>query len=87
MHARLVIGGRVLMGSDAMAGHPYGGMKGFSMSLVYPTVAEAKKVFDALSAGGNVTMPFDKTFWSEGFGMLVDRFGAPWMVSGPETKK
>jgi PhnB protein len=75
------------MGSDAMPGQPYGGMKGFSLSLAYPTVAEAKKVFDALSAGGNVTMPFDKTFWSEGFGMLVDRFGAPWMVSGPETKK
>ena len=87
MHARLVIDGCILMASDAMAGQPYGGMKGFSLSLVYPTVAEAKKVFDALSAGGKITMPLDKTFWAEAFGMLADRFGTPWMVSGPETKK
>jgi PhnB protein len=29
-----------------------------------------------------VTMPMNKTFWAEGFGMLVDRFGTPWMVNG-----
>ena len=39
-------------------------------------------VFDALAAGGRVTMPLQKTFWAEAFGMLVDRFGTPWMVSG-----
>ena len=86
LHASLVIDGRILMASDAMPGHPYDGMKGFSLSLVYPTVAEAKKVFDALSTGGKITMPMDKTFWAEAFGMLVDRFGTPWMVSGPQTK-
>ncbi len=75
MHARLVIGGRALMASDAMTGQPYPGMKGFSLSLVYPSVAEAQRIFDALAAGGQVTMPFQKTFWAEGFGMLVDRFG------------
>ena len=52
MHARLVLdGGGILMASDAMVGHPYEGMKGFSLSLIYPTVAEAQKVFDALAAG------------------------------------
>jgi PhnB protein len=86
MHARLVIEGRVLMASDSMVGHPYEGMKGFSLSLTYPTAAEAKKAFDALSAGGKVTMPLDKTFWAEAFGMLVDRFGTPWMVNGALTK-
>jgi Uncharacterized protein conserved in bacteria len=29
-------------------------------------------------------MPMGPTFWSQAFGMLVDRFGTPWMVSGPE---
>jgi PhnB protein len=57
-------------------------MKGFSVSLTYPTVAEAKRVFDALAEGGKVTMPLEKTFWAEAFGMLVDRFGTPWMVNG-----
>jgi PhnB protein len=82
MHARLSIdGGGTLMASDSMVGQPYGGMKGFSLSLGYPSVAEGKRVFDALAAGGQVTMPFAKTFWAEGFGMLVDRYGTPWMVN------
>jgi len=82
MHARLTFDGGMLMASDAMAGHSYGGMKGFSLSLIYPTPAEAQRAFDALSEGGRVTMPVQKTFWSEAFGMLVDRFGTPWMVNG-----
>ena len=81
LHARLVIDGHALMASDSMVGHPYGGMKGFSLSLDYPTVADGKRIFDALAAGGQVTMPFAKTFWAEGFGMLVDRYGTPWMVN------
>jgi len=40
-----------------------------------------RRVFDALAAGGSVTVPFEKTFWTEGFGMLTDRFGVPWMVN------
>ena len=82
MHARLGLDGGALMASDSMVGQPYGGMKGFSLSLVYPNVADAKAVFDALAVGGRVTMPLQKTFWAEAFGMLVDRFGTPWMVSG-----
>lgn len=81
MHASLVLDGRRLMGSDGMLGQPYETMKGFSMSLNYKTVDEAKPVFDALAAGGRVTMPLQKTFWSDAFGMLVDRFGTPWMFN------
>ena len=82
MHARLSVDGRSLMASDSMLGQPYAGMNGFSLSLIYPTVAEAKRIFDTLAEGGRIAMPFDKTFWAEGFGMLVDRFGTPWMVNG-----
>jgi PhnB protein len=83
MHARLVIGdGGVLMASDAMPGQPYAGMHGFSLSLIYPTVGEARRIFDALAIGGKVLMPFAKTFWVEAFGMLVDRYGTPWMING-----
>jgi PhnB protein len=84
MHASLDLGDRKLMASDAMPGH-YQGMKGFSLSLTYPTADEAKRVFDALAQGGKVSMPLDKTFWAEAFGMLVDRFGTPWMVNGNLT--
>ena len=82
LHARLELDGRLLMASDSMVGQPYEGMKGFSLSLIYPTVAEAQRIFAALADGGQVTMPIAKTFWAEAFGMLVDRFGTPWMVNG-----
>jgi PhnB protein len=82
LHARLVIDGRMLMASDSMVGQPYKGMNGFSLSLAYPKVADAKRVFDALAAGGKVIMPLEKTFWVEAFGMLVDRFSTPWMING-----
>ena len=82
MHARLALDGRLLMASDAMTGQPYPGMNGFSLTLVYKTVAEAERVFAALAEGGTVRMPMQKTFWVESFGMLTDRFGTPWMING-----
>jgi len=83
LHARLAFEDRSLMASDWMGeGPPYEGMKGFALALAYPAVDEAQRVFDALAEGGKVNMPMQKTFWVESFGMLVDRFGTPWMVSG-----
>jgi PhnB protein len=82
MHASLSLGGRLLMGSDLPPGQAASGMHGFALSLNYPAVDEARRVFDALAEGGSVTMPLDKTFWAEAFGMLTDRFGTPWMVGG-----
>jgi PhnB protein len=85
LHARLVFDGGVLLASDAMASEPYKGMHGFFVSLIYSTAAEGKRVFDALGKGGHVIMPFEKTFWADGFGMLVDRLGTPWMINGAMT--
>ena len=82
LHACVVVDGRRLMASDWMSPDPYPGMRGVSISLVYPTVEEAKRKFDVLVAGGRVNMPLEKTFWVEAFGMLVDKFGTSWMVSG-----
>jgi PhnB protein len=82
MHASLNVDGRALMASDTPAGQPNPGMNGFSLSLNYPTVDEARRVFDKLADGGKVIMPLDKTFWADAFGMLTDRFGTPWMVGG-----
>jgi len=83
MHARLVWGGGTLMASDDItAGDHYSGMKGFRLSLMFESNEEAQRVFDALAPGANVVMPISKTFWSEAFGMLDDRFGTPWMING-----
>jgi PhnB protein len=81
MHGRLQWpGGGMLMGSDGGM-EPFLGVKGVSLSVNSSDVAEGEKVFQALAAGGTVKMPFSATFWSPGFGMLVDRFGVPWMVN------
>jgi PhnB protein len=80
LHARLEIGGRVLMGSDAPPAH-YHAPQGMCVSVSVTTPAEGQRIFDAFATGGKVTMPFAQTFWSSGFGMLVDRFGIPWMVN------
>lgn len=82
MHASLLVGDRRLMASDLPTDQPAPGMHGFALSLTYPSVDEARRVFDALCAGGKVTMPLGKTFWAEAFGMASDRFATPWMVSG-----
>lgn len=79
MHATLRIGGAVLMASDACDDKSR--FDGFRLSLAFPTEAEARRAFDALSDGGQVQMPLCKTFWSPCFGMLTDRFGVGWMIS------
>jgi PhnB protein len=80
MHARITIGGQVLMGSDAPAGR-FEPMKGFSVSLQVDSAAEAEKAFKLLAEKGSVTMAIQKTFWAERFGALIDQFGTPWMVN------
>jgi PhnB protein len=47
--------------------------------------AQAERVFHALAENGKVKMPIEQTFWSVRFGMLVDRFGIPWMVNCQKT--
>jgi PhnB protein len=84
VHSRLEADSATLMASDWLATTPYPGMAGFSVTLSVPTAAEAKGLFDKLVDGGKATMPFGKTFYSDGFGMLIDRFGTPWMVMAEE---
>jgi PhnB protein len=81
MHATLVVGRTHLLMSDGQAGHEKVAHSGFSLSVTANDVASGEKYFNALSKDGQVTMPFQKTFWTDGFGMLVDKFGVPWMVN------
>jgi PhnB protein len=83
LHARLALkGGGLLYGGDAPMQMPYEGIHGVSIALNYDTVAEAHKVFANLAAGGKVTMAMQPSFWAKSFGMLVDKFGTPWIVNG-----
>jgi PhnB protein len=80
MHVRLVAGDNVLMGSDAPPEH-FQKPQGFSVSIQTDDPKEAERIFAALADNGRVTMPLQQTFWAVRFGMLVDRFGTPWMVN------
>jgi len=80
MHARMTVGSTVLMGSDAPPDH-YQVPQGFSLSVGVKDVAEGERIFKELEQGGKVQMPLQKTFWAASFGMVVDRFGIPWMVN------
>ena len=80
MHARMTVGKTVLMGSDAPDGR-YQVPQGFSVSLNLKDIAEADRVFHALSANGTVQMPIQETFWAKRFAMFTDSFGVPWMIN------
>ena len=80
MHASFRIGETDLMADDGM-GEATAEFKGMTLLIEVADDAEAKRVFTALSEGGNVTMPLMKTFWTSSFGTLTDQFGVPWMVN------
>jgi PhnB protein len=78
IHASMKVGPTILMGSDTPH---YQAPAGFYVSLTVESGAAADQAFGALADGGKVTMPIQETFWAVRFGMLVDRFGVPWMVN------
>jgi PhnB protein len=81
MHAALKVENDLLMASDDPTTDSFGPVQGMQVNYAVTDVDEAKRVFEALAEGGDVTLPIAETFWSPAFGMCVDRFGTPWMVS------
>jgi len=83
MHVALPIGGNILMGTDALESMGHTVKPGSNMSISVDTKSEeeANKIFNAISTGGEVSMPLEKMFWGALFGMCTDKFGIQWMVS------
>ena len=81
MHAGLDIGGELLMGSDCMPGDAYDGVKGCHISVQADDMGHAERLYRQLGTQGSVQMELQRTFWAEGFAMLTDRFGVPWMIN------
>jgi len=80
MHASVTVGDQVLMGGDVAPGQ-YEEPKGFSLSIQIQSTDDAERIFHELASGGRVVMPLEKTFWAARFGMVVDRFGIPWLIN------
>jgi PhnB protein len=77
LHARIDIGGSVLMGADIPQAEP---MRSAYLSLTLDSEAEAERVYGLLVAGGEIFMKMEKTPFANRFAMLRDRFGTSWML-------
>lgn len=84
LHVELPItGGHVLMATDAPASMGFTLTRGNTMhiNLEPETREETKRLFDALSAGGVITMPLQEMFWGAYYGSCTDQFGVNWMFN------
>ncbi|TBR37119.1 MULTISPECIES: VOC family protein [Dyella] len=82
MHSEFTVGDTTIMATD---GYAKSDMKfeGFQLAYSMKSDADAKKAFDALADGGEVSQPLAETFFATSFGMLADRFGVRWMIMVP----
>ena len=87
MHARVQLGGGLIMISDTQPGMPLvqGSNAHVTLDYDYSDVGEMRRAFDALAEGGKVTMPLQDTFWGATFGMLTDRYGINWMFNATKA--
>ncbi|MGK6352421.1 VOC family protein [Parapedobacter sp. DT-150] len=86
MHVSVSIGdGQHLMASDCLpsAGHVLHVGNNNYISITPDSREEADRLFNELSAGGNIEMPMEDMFWGDYFGSFVDKFGVCWMINFP----
>lgn len=81
MHALLRVGGGVVMLSDSFPGAGVPKTTNTQVCIEFTDKDDMAWRFDALAAGGKVTLPLADTFWGAHFGMLTDAFGIEWMFS------
>lgn len=89
MHVALPIGkGQVLMASDCLpsAGHVLNVGNNNYISVSPDSREEADRLFNGLSAGGNIEMPMADMFWGDYFGSFADRYGVRWMINFSQKK-
>ena len=77
LHARITIGGAVLMGADVPSAEP---MRSAYLTLTLDSESEAERIYAVLSNGGEVFMKMEKTPFANRFAMLRDTFGTSWML-------
>jgi PhnB protein len=79
MHAAFKVGDTQVLASDGRCTGK-ASFSGITLSISVDSAADADKLFNALSKGGQVTMPMSETFFANRFGMCSDKFGVAWMV-------
>jgi PhnB protein len=77
LHARIEIGGTVLMGADIPNAEP---MRSAYLTLTLGSANEAERIYALLSREGEIFMKMEETFFASRFAMLRDKFGTSWML-------
>lgn len=74
--------GTLLMGTDILEsfGQKLVAGNNFYITIQPESREETERLFTALSEGGTVEMPLEKTSWAELYGSCADRFGIQWML-------
>jgi PhnB protein len=79
--ATLTFGDAIIMASDGMPENEVVFGNSVSLSIAALVVKDGERMFNNLSAGGTIVMPWEKTFWGAMFGMCKYKFGIDWMVN------
>jgi len=89
MHMAMPLGGSILMATDAMecAGAELTVGNNYFISVNGESLAEAQEIYEKLSEGGKIMVPFEKMFWGDWLGQFTDKFGIQWMVNFREERK
>jgi PhnB protein len=82
LHARIEIGGAVVMGADIQGAEP---MRSAYLTLRVESAEEAERIYTLLTDGGEIFMKMEQTFFASRFAMLRDRFGTSWMLLHEEA--
>ena len=86
MHSTIKVGESKIMMSDDLRPDPAETGGNISLAVGLNDPGKAKHLFENLSQEGCVTMPLQKTYWAEAFGMVTDKFGIKWMVNCESLK-
>ena len=85
LHATLALGGSELLGADVDPAR-FQPMRSAYLTLTIDSIAEAERIYQVLSEGGEIFMPIAETFFAHRFAMLRDRFGTSWMLLQPKPQ-
>jgi PhnB protein len=87
MHGQLTTDkGFTLMAADTPPGMPLHAGDNVTISLSGDDTEELHGYWSALSEGATITIALEKQMWGDEFGMLIDRFGIPWLVNIGESQ-
>jgi PhnB protein len=82
LHSSFYFDEHLIFASDTLSNKTSDDMQtNVALSLGFKDEEEAEKVFDQLSTGGHIHVPFKKQFWGDWHGNFTDRFGIRWMVN------